>query len=130
MQVHAQIDTDGLLTATGFGTVDPAVVQVPAQGRMLAKRAAQVDAQRQLTEMVKGVQIVSGTTVENYEVTSDVTATRIKNWLQGMFKIDETVTQEEGTWSAEVVLGVCLTSESEACKGKLSLQDITNELEN
>ena len=126
----ALADEPGLFTATGFGTVNPADFSLAMQGRMMAKRAAQLDAQRQLSEMVKGLQITSGTTVEDYEVTSDITATRIKTWLQGVFPLEEKIEQQDGSWVAEVKVGLCLTNEAEICKHKESLQAIAKEQQN
>lgn len=120
---HAQ-DIPGVVTAQGFGTVDPAMTKTQAQARMLAKRAAQLDAQRQLSEQVKGIELRAGSTVEEYEVRSDIIATRVKTWLKGTVTIDQKVYEEEGTWVAEVVLGICLTNEADVCKDKESLEAI------
>ena len=49
----------GLLTAKGFGTVDIEKTISNFQAKMMAKRAASLDAQRQLTEIVQGVQLSS-----------------------------------------------------------------------
>lgn len=119
-------DLTGVVTAQGFGTVDPAMAKTNAQARMLAKRAAQLDAQRQLSEQVKGIELRAGSTVEEYEVKSDIIATRVKTWLQGTVVVDEKVYEQEGTWIAEVVLGVCLTNEAEICKERESLEAISN----
>lgn len=123
----AQADTPpGVVTALGFGTIDPAMAKTNAQARMLAKRAAQLDAQRQLSEQVKGIEIRAGSTVEEYEVRSDIIATRVKTWLQGTVVVDEKVYESEGTWVAEVTLGICLTNEAEVCKQRESLEAISN----
>ena len=119
-------DLTGVVTAQGFGTVDPAMAKTNAQARMRAKRAAQLDAQRQLSEQVKGIELRAGSTVEEYEVKSDIIATRVKTWLQGTVVVDEKVYEQEGTWIAEVVLGVCLINEAEICKERESLEAISN----
>ena len=119
-------DLTGVVTAQGFGTIDPAMAKTHAQARMLAKRAAQLDAQRQLSEQVKGIELRSGSTVEEYEVKSDIIATRVKTWLKGTVVVDEKVYEEEGTWVAEVVLGICLTNEADICKQRESLEAISN----
>ena len=119
-------DLPGVVTAQGFGTVDPAMAKTNAQARMLAKRAAQLDAQRQLAEQVKGIELRAGSTVEEYEVKSDIIATRVKTWLQGTVVVDEKVYEQEGTWIAEVVLGICLTNEADICKERESLEAISN----
>ncbi|MFS1701972.1 LPP20 family lipoprotein [Alteromonas sp. AMM-1] len=123
---QAQDSLPGVVTALGFGTIDPAMAKTNAQARMLAKRAAQLDAQRQLSEQVKGIEIRAGSTVEEYEVRSDIIATRVKTWLQGTVVVDEKVYESEGTWVAEVTLGICLTNEAEICKQKESLEAISN----
>lgn len=119
-------DLTGVVTAQGFGTIDPAMAKTHAQARMLAKRAAQLDAQRQLAEQVKGLEIRAGSTVEEYEVKSDIIATRVKTWLKGTVVVDEKVYEQEGSWIAEVVLGICLTNEAEICKERESLEAIGN----
>lgn len=116
----------GMVTATGFGTVDPAMAKTKAQAKMLAKRAAQLDAQRQLSEQVKGIEIRAGSTVEDYEVKSDIIATRVKTWLKGGVLIDEKITEQEGTWVAEITMGICITNESDVCKERESLRSISD----
>ncbi|GGF79552.1 LPP20 family lipoprotein [Alteromonas lipolytica] len=126
VSVAQAADLTGVVTAQGFGTVDPAMAKTHAQARMLAKRAAQLDAQRQLSEQVKGIEVRSGSTVEKYELQSDIIATRVKTWLKGTVVVDEKVTEEEGTWVAEVTLGICLTNEADICKERESLEAISN----
>ena len=78
------------------------------QARMLARRAAVVDAYRQLAEMVKGVNVDSETTVENMMVTSDVTKTKVTALIQGARIVSEqavdgggyTVTMEMSVFGA------------------------------
>lgn len=120
------IAEDGMITVTGFGTVDPTMTKTNAQAKMLAKRAAQLDAQRQLSEQVKGIEIRAGSTVEDYEVKSDIIATRVKTWLQGGVVVDEKVTMQEGTWVAEVTMGICITNQAPQCKERESLRAISD----
>lgn len=115
---------DGLLVAKGMGTVDPKAFASSVQGRMMAERAAQVDGQRQLAESIRGVELTGGTTVEEYEVTSDVVATRVRGLLQGAFILDRKVTEEQGAMIAEVQMAVCLDDRPEVCKGKPTLKDV------
>lgn len=119
----------GLLSVTGFGTVDAAAFASKSQGRVMAERAAQVDGQRQLAESIKGIELTGGTTVEDYEVTSDVIATRVRGLVQGAFVLDKKVTEEDGTLVAEVQMGVCLDDRSQVCKGRATLQRIVEPLE-
>ena len=115
----------GMIVATGFGTVDPNAVSTQSQAKMLAKRAARLDAQRQLSEQVNGIEVRAGSTVEDFELTSDIIATRVKSLLRGSMVIEEALTEEEGTWVASVTMGVCVTNESELCEGRETLREIT-----
>ena len=40
--------------------------------------------------------------------------------------VDEKGYEQEGTWIAEVVLGICLTNEADICKERESLEAISN----
>ena len=115
--------------AKGVGTVDPRNVATPVQGRMMAERAAQVDGQRQLAESIRGVELTGGTTVEEFEVTSDVVATRVRGLLQGAFILDRKVSEEGGAMVAEVRVAVCLDDRPSVCKGKPTLRDVIREME-
>ena len=112
----------GIMQATGFGTVDMDKVANKVQARFMAKRAAQVDAQRNLAEQIRGIRLTAGTTVEDYEVTSDVIATRVKGTLEGAFIIDSKLSQEDGTYVAEVTVGVCINAQSTQCRNKQNLK--------
>lgn len=59
------------------------------RAQALARRAAIVDAQRNLLETIKGVQIDSDTTVENLMVASDIVKTKVSGVLQGAIVIAE-----------------------------------------
>ncbi len=112
----------GILSAKGFGTVDIKKTVSNFQAKMMAKRAASLDAQRQLAELTKGVQISSGTSVEDFEVTKDIIATRVKGLIKGAFILTESIKPEENTFVAEVTLAICLTNESEICSKRDSLK--------
>jgi hypothetical protein len=63
---------------------------------MLARRAAIVDAYRQLAEQIKGVNVDADTTVENMMVTSDVVRTHVSALVQGARIVDEKTLSEGG----------------------------------
>lgn len=69
----------------------------PNRGVLMARRAAIVDAQRQLAEIVQGVAVTGETTVENLTVTSDVVKTKVQALLRG-FKILQEECNEDGSY--------------------------------
>ncbi|MBU1001487.1 MAG: LPP20 family lipoprotein [Proteobacteria bacterium] len=92
------------VTATGVGA-PPANAVNAAQARGMAKRAATVIARRNLLELIKGVQIDSSTTVENFMVSSDVVVSQIRGFLQNS-QILDTAYMSDG--SVEVSVGLKL----------------------
>jgi hypothetical protein len=94
----------GLVTAVGIGAPPEKAVNM-AQARAMARRAATVVARRNLLEIIKGVQIDSATTVENYIVTNDVILSQVKGFLQNSQVLD-TAYMSDG--SVEVTVGVNL----------------------
>ena len=84
-----------VVTAEGTG-VAPANAYNSVQARMLARRAAIVDAYRQLAEQIKGVNVDADTTVENMMVTSDVVRTHVSALVQGARIVEEKTLSEGG----------------------------------
>ncbi len=78
----------GTIRVTGAG-IPPAYTVSPVQARLMARRAAQADAQRQLLETVNGVQVDADTTVENMMLTSDVIHTHVNGIIRGARIVDE-----------------------------------------
>ena len=62
----------------------------------MARRAAVVDAYRQLAEAVKGVNVDSETTVQNMMVVDDTTKTKVSAFIQGAKILSEQVTSDGG----------------------------------
>jgi len=114
----------GLLSVTGYGTVDSSAFTSVSQAKMMAVRAAQVDGQRQLAEIIKGVELTGGTTVEEYEVTSDIVATRVRGLIKGAFVMEKKVTEETGAFVAELQMAICLDNTPVVCKERQTLQNI------
>ena len=73
--------TAGVVTATGIGYPPPDTVN-SMQARLLAKRAAQSVAYRNLLEATKAIRVDSTTTVNNYTTTSDVIQTKVTGWVE------------------------------------------------
>jgi hypothetical protein len=82
------------VTAIGIGLPPD---NAGARGNVLARRAAIVDAQRNLLEMVQGVQIDSETVLENLSVTSDIVRSKVSGLVQGAKIIDEGL-NEDGSY--------------------------------
>jgi hypothetical protein len=119
-----------LITASGFGTTDLSIIKIKAQATMMARRAAIVDAQRNLSEQIKGVRLTGGTTMEEYEISSDIVATRVKSLLTGAFEHKQIITEGEQSISVEVVMAICLNNELPVCKNRLTLQQLQSFIEN
>ena len=68
--------TNGYIRAKGYGFVDPE--KPKGKAKLLAERAAVVDARRNLLEIIKGVHITSETVVEDYMVSSDIVVQRVQ----------------------------------------------------
>ncbi len=123
--LHAdQSLVEGLVQADGFGTVDTSKTKNRVQAKLMAKRAAVVDAQRNLLEMIEGVRITSGTTVKDAQLESDIIGNRIKGLLKGAFILKQNVAEEDGVYLAEVTLGICLNTAIQDCGGRPTLAQI------
>jgi len=79
--------TTRYVRATGSG-VPPANVTDAEQARLLAERAAEVDAKRNLVEKIYGVRVDSSTYVRDYAAQHDEVSTRLNAFLQGAKRVD------------------------------------------
>lgn len=83
------------ITVIGAG-VAPMNAYNAAQARMMARRAAVVDAYRQLAETIKGVNIDSETTVQSMMTLDDITKTKVSAFIQGARIVSEQVIPDGG----------------------------------
>ena len=113
-----------MITAEGFGFSDANRFSEP-QVRLMALRAAKIDAQRNLLEVINGVRVTAGTTVKDMMLESDIIGTRVKGMLQGAFETDSTVALEDGIWVASVKMAVCMDKSDVLCRAKPTLASIT-----
>jgi len=90
----------GIVRAEGSGAYPPSAIN-QGQGRAMAKRAAQLDAQRNLLEQVNGVQINSNTYVRDFVTQSDQINSQVSGYLQGAQVID-LGDQGDGTYKVAV----------------------------
>ena len=75
------------ITADGYGFVPAGV---PAgQAKLLARRAAIVDAQRNLVATIKSTAVDSETTMENFIIKSDIVRTKVNGAITGATVISE-----------------------------------------
>lgn len=77
----------GAITAEGFGT--PPMGTYGSKASIMARRAAIVDAQRNLAEQVSGVQVDAETTVENFVISSDLVKTKVSALIKGAMVVEE-----------------------------------------
>ena len=84
-----------MIQADGYGAM-PAGMPV-GRARLLARRAAIVDAQRNLVETIKGTAVDAETTMENYMVTSDLVKTKVNGIVTGARVVSESA-QPDGTY--------------------------------
>ena len=79
--------SDGSIRATGQGI--PSQNATPSQGKLLARRAAILDLQRNMLETIKGVQIDSKTKMDKLMVESDVVTSAVSGTISGVEIVDE-----------------------------------------
>lgn len=105
--------TGGYVQGLGQGTATPSGNR--GKDRMMALRAAEVNAQRALAETIHGVRIDGETTVGG-AMRASVVTTRVQGIVRGAQKVREEVTWDgEIPWAA-VELRVCLFPESSECR--------------
>jgi len=97
--------TSGIVESTGIGVINPKAVNV-GQARAGCLRAATVGAQRNLLEIIQGVNIDSETTVENFMTTSDVIKTKVTGVLRGAQQKGQPVYKADGTCEVTMMVKV------------------------
>ena len=78
---------DGKVVAVGYGV--PPMGAYGTRANLLARRAAVVDAQRNLAEFIQGTQIDAETTLLNYMTQNDTVKTRVSALIQGAAIVEE-----------------------------------------
>ena len=90
-----------MIQADGYGSMPAGM---PAgRAKLMARRAAIVDAQRNLVETIKGTAVDAETTMENYMVTSDLVKTKVNGIITGARVVSESFSPD-GTY--HVVMSV------------------------
>lgn len=75
--------TEQYIEAKGSAVIDNEKFKNPTQARLMAERGAVVVAQRNLLEMVKGVNVIGETTVQDMITTGDYVYTRVEGVVKG-----------------------------------------------
>ena len=89
---NGQIDwTNQYVEAIGESAIDNVKFTNPAQAKLMAKRGAVVIAQRNLLEIVKGVNVTGETTVKDMITSSDYVYTRVDGVVKGAEQVGEIV---------------------------------------
>lgn len=91
----------GTIEATGVG-ISPSGAY-GTQATALAKRAAIVDAYRNLAEIIQGVQVDATTTVYNLQVANDVVQTKVSSLIRGAKVVNE-VSNPDGSYQVTMQL--------------------------
>jgi len=81
--------TQQYIEAVGQSAIDNERFKNPAQAKLMATRGAVVVAQRNLLEIVKGVQIIGETTVQDMITTSDYVYSRVEGVVKGAQQVGE-----------------------------------------
>ena len=81
---------------TGYGVIDPTLPQ--SKAIVLARRAAEIDAKRQILEFIKGVKIDSETTVGDAMMSSDKIKSEVEGWIRGAEVLEEGVDKDFGMY--------------------------------
>jgi len=95
--------TQGIIYAKGYGTAKEGL-SAP-QKRLLSRRAAVVDGQRNLLELTKGVRLTSMTKVVDQIVEGSTTATRIQGVIKGAVPVEEHYQNEIYTVTLAMPIG-------------------------
>lgn len=99
----------GYIDAVGFGVAPPNASK--AQAKMLAKRAATADAQRNLLETIKGIYITSESRVKDFVTADDVIYSKVDGVIKGAVVI-ETIYKADG--SAQVTMRIPMWKEKDS----------------
>ena len=92
-----------LIFLTVFLVIEVKAQYTEPQKKLMARRAARVDAMRNLTEIIDGTKIDAGTTVKDFVTQSDVINTKLSGRIQEAQEIDF---KEQADGTAEVTLEI------------------------
>jgi hypothetical protein len=89
----------GILLSAGHEAFGQALAEKQAaQVKLMAIRAARVDAMRKLAERINGLTITSETTVKDFVASDDRIRSSMLSWLSGMKEVGEPASTPDGVW--------------------------------
>jgi hypothetical protein len=86
--------TEQYIEAKGSSAIDNERFKIPAQAKAMATRGAVVIAQRNLLEMINGVNVTSETTVQDMVTKSDYIYTRVDGLIKGARQVGEPIEKD------------------------------------
>lgn len=90
-----------VLSAVGQGAIDTDNTNA-AQAKLMAQRAAELDARRKLAERINGLSITSSTRVKDFVAESDEIRTSMMTFQVGAYVVDGSAKTEDGIVSVTV----------------------------
>lgn len=103
---QGQVDwPNGVIKVTGSGAAPSRAGMSQGQKRLMAKRAAQADAYRQLTEIIYGVNVDAETVVSNFVTESDIVKTKVSGLIKGA-KMGDIRYMSDGTVELDMTMGI------------------------
>ena len=99
--VPAEAET---ITVTGYGAADPALVNNRPQQTLMAMRASEVDAFRTLAERIRGVEVTSGTRVDDFVTGYDQMSALLHSYILQNARISSQGVTGEGFYETTLSL--------------------------
>ncbi len=93
----------GLVISTGYGSYNLNDKNT-GRGRLMALRAAEIDAKRNLVETIEGVRINSQTLVKDFQTKSDVIYSEVQGFLRGSRRHGDPRYNSDGTVEVDVAV--------------------------
>lgn len=93
------------LTAVGYGTAAPYTNLTFGQQKLMAIRAAQVDAYRNLAEQIKGVSLTSTTAIAAFSGQGDTIKAQSEAMVRGA-RVVHVASNNDGNWEVRLEIDV------------------------
>jgi len=94
----------GEVSAEGYGVAPPRYASQPARARIMAIKAARIDAQKSLLETIQGVRIEAKTLVKDMAIESAIVRTTLDGKIKGAVMVGQPVDMGAGAWSVTMAI--------------------------